>query len=56
MAKTKDTVPMLDFELVVLQQFGDHERGKRISDAAEIQAVIDGDNLAHCIKIAKEAN
>ncbi len=45
-----------DFELVVLQQLGDHERGKRISDAADIQAVIDGYNLAHCIKIAKESN
>lgn len=43
-----------DYHLVVIHPFGDYRRGDPIADAAEIAAVLDGDNKHHVHKIAPQ--
>jgi hypothetical protein len=53
MAKAKDA-QTFDFDLVVIHQFGFVERGTRVTDAAQIAEILDGENAHHCHKVAKE--
>lgn len=46
---TAPTVPA--FVLVVVQPFGDYQRGDRITDSAAIAAVMAGENAHHCNQI-----
>ncbi|CAB3784337.1 hypothetical protein [Pararobbsia alpina] len=39
-----------DFNLIVVHPFGDYARGKQITDAAEIAAVMAGENAHFCRK------
>lgn len=45
MAKTS-----LDYVLVVIHPFADYQRGDRITDPAQIAAVMAGENAHHCVK------
>jgi hypothetical protein len=40
------------FHLIVIHPFGAYGKGARISDAAEIAAVLAGENAAACNRIA----
>lgn len=40
------------FVLVVVQPFGDYQRGDRITDPAKIAEVLAGENASHCNKVA----
>ena len=35
--------------LVVINEFGGHAKGHRITDAAEIKAVLDGEHVHHVV-------
>lgn len=52
MAKAKQAAE-IDFELVVIQPFGDYQRGQRISDPEAIAAVLDSENASHANKVTK---
>jgi hypothetical protein len=53
MADTK-TAAKADFTLVVIHPFGDYERGARIDDAAAVDAVLNGENASHVVKVAAQ--
>jgi hypothetical protein len=38
----------------VIHPFGDYQRGQRITDMAEIQAVLDSENAHHCNSVQKQ--
>ncbi len=40
------------FVLVVVHPFGDYQRGDRIADPAEVDAVLASENAHHCNKVA----
>lgn len=42
------------FHLVVIHDFGDYQRGARITDADEIARVSASENAAHCNKVAPQ--
>ena len=46
----KKTEP-LGFAIVVIQPFGDYQRGDRITDAAIIEAVLSGENANDVHKV-----
>lgn len=41
--------------LVVLQAFGDFQKGDQISDAAKVAAVLDSESAAHVVKVDLDA-
>jgi transcription termination factor Rho len=43
----------LDFYLVVIQPFGDYQRGAIISDTKTIKTVLVGDNAHFCNKVKR---
>lgn len=45
------TTPAAPYHLVVIQPFGDYEKGQQITDAAEIKTVLDGENAFAVVKI-----
>lgn len=47
------TAETLDFNLVVIQPFGDYQRGAIISDTETIKTVLAGDNAHFCNKVKK---
>lgn len=40
-----------DFILVVIQPFGDYQRGDRITDQAKIAEIMEGENAGSCHKV-----
>ena len=40
-----------DFHLVVMHAFGNYQRGDKIEDAAEVSAVLDGENSRSVRKV-----
>jgi hypothetical protein len=40
-----------EFTLVVIHPFGDYRRGDAVTDAAEIESVIQSENAHHCHKV-----
>lgn len=44
--------PTTAYVLVVVQPFGDYQRGDKITDAAKIAEVLAGENAHHCHKVA----
>jgi hypothetical protein len=42
----------MQFYLVVIQPFGDYEKGAHITDPAEIERVLESENASHCHKVA----
>jgi len=51
---TAPKVAKPDFMLVVVHPFGEYRRGDPISDAGEIQAVMDGENKHHVHRVAPQ--
>lgn len=41
------------FTLVVIHPFGDYQRGSKITDQKEIDAVMKGENARNCVKTLK---
>lgn len=41
-----------DYALVVIHPFGDYQRGQKVTDADEIDAINASDNRHHCNKVA----
>jgi hypothetical protein len=50
---SKIAPPEYAFTLVVAHPFGDHERGSSITEAADIFAVLEGENASHVRKVNK---
>jgi hypothetical protein len=44
--------PTPAYILVVVQPFGDYQRGDKITDQATIDKVLAGENAHHCHKVA----
>lgn len=42
------------YDLIVTQAFGAYARGARITDDAEIASVLDSENEARVVRVAKE--
>nr|WP_199065112.1 hypothetical protein [Chromobacterium sp. ASV5] len=49
MADTKAAPPA--YKLVVKHTFGNYKRGQRITDAVEIQKILDGEHAIYVLKI-----
>lgn len=54
MAKAPTTPSSTDFHLVVIQPFGQYERGARITDPKEIADVLAGENAASVNRVAAQ--
>lgn len=52
-AITAPAYPKFNFMFVVVNPFGDHQKGERISDDEAMQAVIDAGNDINCNRIPR---
>lgn len=42
------------FDLIVIQPFGDHPKGEKITDAESVKAILAGPQAHHVVKIAAQ--
>ena len=45
----------MQYHLIVVHDFGNYTRGQRVTDEAEVAAILEGPNHTHIVKIAAPA-
>jgi hypothetical protein len=45
----------MNFHLIVVQGFGPHAKGDRVTDATEVATILAGENASHVVRIPAPA-